>query len=436
MKRYLPHLLVVLMVYLPGRYLRPGLPALHLEDGLIILGAAYLFFSDRHCISRTLFNRDLSAFTKPYVLLLSWLWLTSLSMAFGTNPITFSSVVFKLISMLRPVLLIIILFTMLSSKKSVSQYVTVLVAVLILQLVVMFCQKYNYLDVNTWLTPRYSLVFESSLRTDGTFGNPNHASVAIVPLGMLVCSYAVFGIGSFYKRLLAGLLTATTLFFMVVVAGSRTGAAGFLTGILAIILVNIVLGKKRNKAFVFYAGIAIIGLILGWYQIAGTPIGDRFSVLAGRRNVMEDLSFSERTEVWKNGWDRLSDADLFIGRGLGDFMEFGIMDSGYVSYLYIGGLGLVLIFLIMTIYPSWRMFGYVRRRGVKDRFTYIYITSISLSLAIVVCTISHALLLNDKIWILYISIHCMAFSLISKVRFPCGPVTGVLSSPFKGRPGS
>jgi hypothetical protein len=270
----------------------------------------------------------------------------------------------------------------------------------LLQQAVVLAQSYNLYGINERLTPLYSTVVENSiysllgLRSDGTYANPNDASIAIsfFATASLACWY-------FERRSLRANLyylgsAMTGLYSCVVFCKSRTGTASLIFSLLAFGTLALFTYKKKHiLGLTLWALIALLGVGIG--QVASdVKLHERFSVFTGETRLTDEGSFAERLVMWQDGlalvWQHLE-----TGLGVSALVQYGWLDGGYTTYIFISGIvGLMLI--LASFAPPLIQ---VVREHSSDRIPLAIAT-----LQVMLVTISHPMAMKDKLWLLFLTV--------------------------------
>lgn len=422
-----PLLILICLIYVPGIWLGPGKPSLHIEDLFILAGAVYGILKLKGMAPRILFSKPWKAFAVPYFLFVGWLILITLINFMNVQETyLLTGGLFKAFSIIRPMCYVVILLVCIKTYSSSQLLITGLKIIGIVQILIFICQKFNIFEVNAWLTPKFSLIYESSLyslagfRTDGTFGNPNHAAVAMVPIGALFYGYCLFGRGAIRKRLLSFVGAFSMLMALIFLTQSRAGVFGLGSAMLGLQL--LASRKKPIRATLTIAILIIIIVLIvpRWLAINPTNEGnftERFQVFRGLRFVLQDFSISSRIERWHESIEKLG-SDIWLGRGFSSFAQEGFFDSGYVDYLYVGGVVSVVLFVLICIKSAALFIPLIKSSATKGDSTYILATACALFGSMLVSAVSHPILFLDKLWLLYFTVIATAFISINFSKLP------------------
>jgi hypothetical protein len=413
-----PLLILLCLIYVPGIWLGGGKPTLHIEDLFILAGGVYGISRLKGMVPRILFSKPWRAFVVPYISFVGWLILITL--------INFINVqetyllwggFFKALSIMRPMCYVVLLLVCIRTYSSLRLLITGLKIIGIVQIPIFICQKFNIFEINVWLTPKFSLVYETSIysiagfRTDGTFGNPNFAAVAMVPIGALFYGYCLFGRGAIRKRLLSFVGAFSMLMALIFLTQSRAGVFGLGSAMLGL---QLLAARQKPIRASLTIGILIIIVVLivpKWLAINTTNeanISERFRVFSGLSFALQDYSLSGRIELWRERIEMLG-SDIWLGRGFSSFSQGFFSDSGYVDYLCVGGVVSVILFVLMCIKGAAIFIPFIKSGVIKGDSTYVLATACALFGSMLVLAVSHPILYLDKAWLLYLTVIVAAF---------------------------
>jgi hypothetical protein len=324
-----------------------------------------------------------------------------------------SSGLFHTFSMFRGTCFVIVLLTFVRSVRDIEVLTTGLLALGAIQMPILFCQKLDLLGINDWLSPRYSLIYESSIyslkgfRTDGTFGNPNHAAVALVPIMAMGYGYYLFKRKPRWKRVFAFMIAASLLFSSVAWMRSRAGFGGMVAAIAALYVIFLRVHPKRALLHVVLIG-AALAAITPLILSNGDDGDERFKVFSSRQALQDDYSVVARGEMWREGMRDLGN-DILVGKGLGAYEAMGFFDSGYVSYVYAGGIVEVLLFLLLCVLPAIQAYRVCVRSSAMGLAPFLPAASCAIFGSMIVTAVSHPILFVDKLWLPYVTVIILGY---------------------------
>ncbi len=399
--------ILAMVMYVPGTYLGSGLPTLHLADLVIMASALYTINTNPSGVWGLLFPAYAKRFILIYSLFLTSFWFSTLINAASEPALDteFMAALLKLLSMFRPLVFFVIFSATLRQKWQAQHVVSFVMILFIAQALVLVSQSYNLANINDWLTPRYSLVIESSiyslqgLRTDGTFGNPNDAAVAMIIPASLAASFSLFANVRASRRVLAYVLALLFLLVNIVICKSRTGTAGMLAVFIFLFILSQV-NVKSCVAGLIFGLFLILALAVGWIYISKATLGERFIALAGQDNLLADQSLVERVGMWQTGLGDVNGLGIITGQGFAAYIRIGFFDGGYMAYFYTGGILSVVLFVLMSLTVLWTCTT-AHLRGKRDASSHICAASAALSFGSLVTTVSHPILYNDRLWLFY-----------------------------------
>lgn len=424
MRGLFPSTILIILIYVPGVWQGIGLPTFHIEDLFIVVGSVVSFIRKQKKVTELITHTVWKTFVLTYIIFLFWINIITLLHPLSPEDADyFYSGLFKGISMLRPLCFLIILIDHIQDNQSIKVIMFTIMIIGIIQIPIFVLQKYDLFDINLWLTPKYSLVFETSIysiagfRTDGTFGNPNHAAVAMAPIGSLFFSYYLFGKTTKLGRILSLIMTLLMFFSILVLTQSRAGLSTMVASIC--ILQSLAFWEKKSRAtlsllLLFFCTLFILPYLLRNDQGIQDQVIDRFEIFKSADKIKDDSSFSTRMEVWNESIQSL-DRDIWTGKGLASYVKAGFFDSGYVDYAFTGGVILVLLYIFMCFSVSNKLFKYIRKNSGNENI-YVCAAGCGVTISLLVVAISHPILYSDKLWLNYFTIITCAHIIMDKTE--------------------
>ncbi|MCI0558321.1 MAG: O-antigen ligase family protein, partial [Nitrososphaera sp.] len=384
------------------------------EDPIILAGGVYALLWRRAKVLAFFLRERTTWFVWPYFGFVLWVFLVSFVGAlFEPESVYALSGMFRSLSLLRGICFMSILVICVDSRRDISRIVAALLGIGLTQLCILYCQKFNFLQVNEWLTPRFSLIYETSiysiagLRSDGTFGNPNHASVGMVPIGALAYGYFLLSKGKLWRRMFSLLLAIGIFIAMIALTQSRTGTAGLVS---AAVILHALTQLLRTRVAIFATLIMCLvsGVLLPYILREDSLAMERLSVFRSTQNLFEDDSLSTRQMIWRDALAELDSSSIVLGRGLGAFIAKGFFDSGYIDYIYSGGLISVVLFVTLCVSVAIQSFRYCDKYRHLPHSAYLFGTTCAVFVSMLVTAVSHAVLYFDKVWLLHVTIATLA----------------------------
>jgi hypothetical protein len=256
---------------------------------------------------------------------------------------------FPLVGRFRPILFLLFCIPYASDHEKLYKMFRFLVVVFVLQLVVVFCQKFNVAGINYWYTPRFIPTYTDishisptgSIRTIGTLGNPNQLGTFMTILAVIGYPVYVFGKG---LRSWIGLSTTILAFIICIFfAGTRQGTLTIILGCTAITFVALFLGKIGRLSFVLIL-VFLLSPVLMFYLLRDIYLFERFAILRGAERVTSVGSFQARLALWPEFIGTYG-AWIFTGKGMAGYVSAIIWDSGWLMLVVAGGIPLALMYL-------------------------------------------------------------------------------------------
>ncbi len=420
-------LLMSLTMFSPIIIIHPRFSSLKIEDPLLIATFLCLMFQSRRPGEGLLGGWAGRPVFLPYICLLSWVFLvTVIATLASPHAERIALVLGGVVGHAKGLVLAIVILLMVRDKKTERFLGTVVLGLLLLQLMVLYLQRYELLGIHSWLTPRYRRApggpeeayrFATGLRASGTFGNPNDAGLAVGLLAGLAVARAVFGRGTIRRTVcfLAGMFGVVVT---VLYARSRGGLAASLVACLTSPLIVLLARGKRGTSGIWLV-VFVVLFMIGSVYLGLSKEAERFAVFTGEQKIIEELSFAGRIGNWKL---RLQNMGAGIILGEGEYATYGIAtDNGFLTRLMRGGflgLGLYLWLLIgiMMIF-----FKTLIARGVKDDNIYLMVGSLAMALGVFVGNMSNDPYNNNRLWAIFMMV--VALGLCVRRRILCGDVS-------------
>jgi hypothetical protein len=411
---YLVGLILILLVYAPGVYFGGGIPTFHVEDVIILAAGLYAIASLMSKKAGPMPQRVVP-FLIAYILLVIWFnTVTIVGLLEGLEEKMLRISLLKAISLWRGVLFALITICLVRSRKDINIILSTLLLIGGIQAVIFVCQKFDIYGINDWLTPKYSLVVDSSeyslkgFRTDGTFGNPNHAGVAMVPIAAVSMAIFLSPHHSFIRRIIPLAVLLGLSLSSVLLTQSRTSAAGIFAACGTIVLLEY---RQFTRVLqVIGLGLGVVSIIIPIILLTEGDFSERFVVFSDVQQFWNDDSLSTRREMWRSGLSSLTGAELLVGKGFSGYIEVGWFDSGYVDFLYTGGILGIVTYAACCFSALKAAFAEMSRLRPSESEMYLQTALIGIVVGILVVTISHPLFYQDKIWLLYLSVIVIALT--------------------------
>lgn len=414
-KRLLLYVIVLSILFVPGFYIRLGLPNIHPEDILILIAAAVLAFRPRQ--QPMLTPQYAKGLTIPYLTFLLYVLAITLLMSpfiQGGSLLITASVV-SVVGMFKPLLLLLVIVALRLGPADTRKIGSLLVLAMTLELTIMYLQQYNHFGVNEWLTARYrpeetSVIYLSGNRVFGTFGNPNDLGTALSLIGTLAFARALFGPGK-GMRVASGTIAAVTMVWLVWLAETRQGTACMLGGCLMVLLLSMILGGKRSAGVVVGVGV-FFGLIAGIAAIEATPaLAGRFGLFTGQTTLGGEDSFMARVYHWPVVIKELGGYILF-GKGMLELVIVRTPENGFLTAVILGGFPGLVLYVFMIFAPCVAAWRRLKANGLAHADTWIHAAAWASFVPLVLANIPNTVINNSLVMSVYMIVYGLSFSLM------------------------
>jgi O-antigen ligase len=214
--------------------------------------------------------------------------------------------------------------------------------------------------------------------------------------------------------------TFSILIALIFFTQSRAGLFSLASAILGLQL--LAHWKKPRRAFlaiVIFAVILIVGMprLVTIDPTIEVSVTKRFQAFNDIRLVLQDQSLKSRMRRWHDGVEMLG-TDIWVGRGFSSYAREGFFDSGYIDYLYVGGVVSVVLFILMCLRSIARIISLIKARAIERDRAFIVTTGCAVLGSMLISAVSHPILYNDKIWLIYFTVIVATFISIGSKKLP------------------
>lgn len=317
--------------------------SLRLDDFWLAFGAVVLF--SKIAVHKKNFSFKFPSYAKIFMIFIAWICITIAMSAFS-EPNLYSNrdwtEVYKSIKLL---IYLLIAANLDLNPLKIKKIVNVCIVTLLMSAVFGVMQYFNFLSVNSWLTPMY--IFETKLygletqkRVIGTFGNPNIFGGAMI-IGIALTFSKILD-----RFKLKYLLTLILFFLAVTLSLSRTALVISVALVAFMFLASMSKSKNKLKPFIFIVItplIAIIGLKFAPERF--------FRRMDGLSDLSQDSSFQARLSFWKDIWHTRTKDNFFLGTGPTSNLSITFDNEWLLLLTYYGLFGIIIfIALFGSIY--------------------------------------------------------------------------------------
>lgn len=402
------------MIFIPGMYIRQGLPTLYISDFLLIICFGLLLARGKNFPGHP--YRDSKTFR-----IFSWLCgyiicVTAIAgLFFDSRLVSYFTGLFAALVVVKPLLLCYVIVRTIRSVRDLEMISYCCLICTFLSILLMIFQKFDLFDVNYLLTAKYRPAHETRIsdliyriRVSGPFGNTNDAGTALSILGSM--SYAMFLTAkSRWRQGLCLLAFFLSIYAVVTLAQTRQGIIVLLMSILAIQIFSLLFNINRRLLFIIIP-VFMYGFIEGisWLQEQGA-LADRFAFLFGERSIMQEGSMEARLLRWPYFLDDYDQLFLLTGGGFHQFIIDPIVwDSGYLYILIISGYPGLLLYCWFLLVAGLDSIQILKTSFIKERqMSWPPLVALGCTVAILMTTFVNTLINNGKI----MSIAMMVLSL-------------------------
>ena len=317
----------------------PGLPAIKLEDMWLAFGGILLAIK----IAK---EKNLKficpSYAKTFSVFIVWIAFTIFLSSYR-EPHLYSNR--DWMEIIKNVKLLIILLLAVNVKLEGNKQKKIVNTMIITMLVASafgFMQYFNFLNVNSWLTPHY--IFEAKIRdlenqnrVVSTFGNPNtYAGALLIGIAFSFCEFL-----KSYKIKYA--LCLMVFFVALMTSLSRTALVVSL--IMISIMSFMIFWKTRHKIkMLFYFSFIPLIFLIG-LQFAPDRFFYRMSFLD---DVSQDTSFQARLGIWRLIFETRTKINLLTGTGPVKQIHFEFDNEWLMLLTYYGTIGIAIFLTIFV----------------------------------------------------------------------------------------
>ena len=284
----------------------------------------------------------------PIIVFAIWLFFITIITLPASGDVPPASALFSLVGRFRPILFLLFCVPYAGDHEKLHKMFKFLIVLFVLQLAVVFCQKFDIAGINYWYTLRFrpidvdiSYIVTTGQRTIGTIGNANSMGTFMSILAVL--GYSVYAFGKGFSRWI-GLSTTFLAFIMCIFfAGTRQGTLCIILGCTALSFVALLLGKIGRLSFVIIL-VFLLSPVLMFYLLQDIVLLERFEILRGSAGMRDIGSVQARLALWPEffgtygGW-------IFIGKGMAGSISSIVWDSGWLMLVVAGGIPIAFIYL-------------------------------------------------------------------------------------------
>lgn len=409
-------LIFSLTILEPGIQIRQGLPSLKISDLILILVFLKLVKSRPFNLSKLIFNKEIRSFSTPFAVFTIWVVGMTLVNLLNTEGGQIPSLLFGMATTLKGFLMSVVIIGVSKRNDILKLLVLVCILSIIFQILILFFQYYNFLDIGVKLTELYRVKIDerylrTGARTVGTYGNPNATAIAIAILISIASSISVFH-PKRHLRFVSFLLVSLSILSVMIFTRSRTGIAGVITAIFIVICAGLFCRETRIRAlFSLLAGVVFVKMLMPFFAEGITwGIQDRFGVFIGDAQFAGDNSFSTRLGLWS---DILRDMGAWSIFGDGFGATLGrIIDSGYIFIIAIGGFIGLLLYLFVVLMPLVKFIRYFPFASGIDLLCIV--AGISCTAVLIVGSVGMTFYGANQIWSTYCGVISLGLVAVSK----------------------
>lgn len=333
-----PSIILSPIITIPGFFADIRVDDIWLAFGAIVFFANITF-------KRKMTNIVIPLYAKLYVLFIAWIGITIFLSSFR-EPYLYTNrdwtEVYKGLKLLAYLLIAVNLNL---DANKIKKIINVFLVALLASALFGIMQYFNFVNVNTWLTPNY--IFETKIynletqrRVVGTFGNPNIFGGALL-IGIAL-SFSNL-LSEFKKRYVIMLIV---FFVALTMSLSRTA---LVSAVILIVLMSVMIlwkTKKKVPTFLTLSFVPVIALI----GMRFAP--DSFFVRISRLGDLgTDSSFQARLWMWETIWESRSKINMITGTGPVSNLSITFDNEWLELFTLYGFVGVFLFLLVFgTIY--------------------------------------------------------------------------------------
>ena len=332
-----------LMVLFPSIILSPiiripGFPiAIRLDDLWMAFGAILLVI---YLFKRKNLDIYFPRYARVFLLFIVWIAFT-IFLSTYREPYFYSvrdwTEVYKNVKLL---IYLLIAINISLNMKDLRKIVSVAIGSLLVTALFGMMQYFNFLNINSWLTPYYILdsnvrALELNGRVVGTFGNPNMFGFAIL-IGIALSLSELFK--SFKIR------HAISLFIFFIALTMTQSRTALVTGVVLLALISLMILWKTNKKVKTLALFSFIPLI-GIVALRYAP-HQFFSRIGRLSDVSSDSSLNARFRMWEDIYVTRTEGNELFGTGPTSLVRIMFDNEWLMLLTYYGIIG-VALFIVM-----------------------------------------------------------------------------------------
>ena len=411
MKKWFAFIIVATALFIPGISNKSWMPSIYVENFLLIGVGLWLVLSGQRSIGQLFFDPYAKSMTLPYVLLLGYLTVMTVLFTTLTEPLV--RIPFNLVisvSRYKPLVFLIILFPMLTRRKTIQQLAWFLIIAIFLEAGLMYCQKNNLFAVNSWLTPWYhgeSEKYEGmTWRVIGSIGNPNNVGSVLSFFATLAYARFIYGKG-LLSRAVCLAAVAVALFSTVWLAKTRQGTACILAGCFAVQMFSMVTSGRRGWGAIAMV-VAMVGLIafMGYIQV-DPEVAERFGILTGEKSLSESGSMQARFQAWPQFFQEEGGGFVF---GYGEQVHKTTWDSGYLNTLRKVGIPGLTLLLMLQIVPCIRASRRLKQIGADHPDSWLHVGLVCVIVPILLLQLINTTWTTPLVMTPLVTVYCLSLA--------------------------